>query len=58
MALLDIQMLGGKLYPRVWRMRKTGEENRYTQLTYKELKFKDRLPDNVFTLSSLRKARR
>ena len=58
MTMLEIQMLGGKLYPKIWRVNKTNQEDSYTQLTYKALSFKDRLPDNLFTLSSLQKARR
>jgi outer membrane lipoprotein-sorting protein len=51
-------MMGGKLYPKVWRMRETDKEDRYTQLTYSSLTFKSDLPDSLFTLTSLRKARR
>jgi len=58
MSTLEIQMLGGKLYPKVWRMQKTDENDRYTQLTYTQLEFKSSLPDSLFTLTSLRKARR
>ena len=58
MTTLEIQMLGGKLYPKIWRMRKVGEENKYTELNYTSLAFKGALPDNLFTLTSLRKARR
>ena len=58
MTTLEIQMMGGKLYPKVWRMRETDQEDRYTQLTYSSLTFKSDLPDSLFTLTSLRKARR
>ena len=58
MTTLEIQMLGGKLYPKIWRMRKVDEENKYTELKYMSLAFKTDLPDNLFTLTSLRKARR
>ena len=58
MTTLAIQMLGGKLYPKVWRMRKTDEQDKYTELNYTSLIFKTSLPDNLFTLTSLRKARR
>jgi outer membrane lipoprotein-sorting protein len=58
MTTLQIQMMGGKLYPKVWRMREADQEDRYTQLTYKSLTFKKNLPDSMFTLTSLRKARR
>ena len=58
MTTLEIQLMGGKLYPKVWRMRETDKEDRYTQLTYSSLTFKANLPDSLFTLTSLRKARR
>ena len=58
MTAMQIQMLGGKLFPRVWRMRNVDEENNYTQLTYESLEFKTDLPDELFTLSSLNQLRR
>ena len=58
MTTLEIQMLGGKLYPKIWRMRKVGEKNNYTELNYTSLAFKSTLPESLFTLTSLRKARR
>jgi outer membrane lipoprotein-sorting protein len=58
MTTLQIQMMGGKLYPKVWRMREVDKEDHYTQLTYKSLTFKQSLPDSLFTQTSLRKARR
>jgi outer membrane lipoprotein-sorting protein len=58
MTAHDIQMLGGKLFPKVWRMRKADVEDEYTELSYSELTFKKDLPDNLFTLSNLRNPRR
>jgi len=58
MNTLEIQLIGGKLYPRVWRMREVDTEDRYTELTYQSLAFKSDLPDSLFTQASLRKARR
>jgi len=58
MTAMEIQMLGGKLFPKVWRMRNVDEENRYTQLSYESLEFKSALPDQLFTLSSLKQLRR
>jgi outer membrane lipoprotein-sorting protein len=58
MTAMEIQMLGGKLFPRVWRMRNIDEQDRYTQLTYESLEFKSSLPDRLFTLSSLTQRRR
>lgn len=58
MTTLEIQSMGGKLYPKVWRMRETDKKDRYTELRYSSLSFKPDLPDSLFTLTSLRKARR
>jgi len=58
MTMLEIQMLGSRLYPKIWRVHKTVQKNSYTQLTYQKLSFQDHLPDSLFTLSSLQKARR
>lgn len=54
----QIQMLGGKLFPRVWKMRKADKKDEYTLLEYRELAFKENLPDSLFTLSSLKNPRR
>ena len=53
----QIQMMGGRLFPIVWRMQKADVENEYTELTYQELEFRDDLPNNLFTLSNLRNPR-
>ncbi len=58
MSAMEIQMLGGKLFPKVWRMRKVDETDRYTQLTYESLEFKSSLPDRLFTLSNLKQSKR
>ena len=54
----QIQMLGGKLFPKVWKMQKADVKDEYTLLNYKELAFKQDLPDRLFTLSSLKASRR
>ena len=48
MTAMEIQMLGGKLFPKVWRMQNIDEENRYTQLSYESLEVKAGLPDQLF----------
>ena len=58
MTAHDIQLLSGKLFPKVWRMQKADVRDEYTQLTYTELEFEEDLPDNLFTLSNLRNPRR
>jgi outer membrane lipoprotein-sorting protein len=54
----DIQMLGGKLYPRVMKMQKTETPDEYTVVEYNNLTFADDLPDDIFTLSALKTIRR
>jgi outer membrane lipoprotein-sorting protein len=58
LTTLQIQMLGGKLFPRVWKMQKADVKDEYTLLEYKELTFDQNLPDSLFTLSSLKIPRR
>jgi len=50
----DIRMLGGKLFPKIWKMQKAGAEGEFTRLEYLELEFHEDLPDRLFTLSSLK----
>jgi outer membrane lipoprotein-sorting protein len=50
----DLQMLGGKLYPRMMKMEKADKPEEYTTVTYNQLVFEDDLPDSLFTLSSLK----
>ncbi len=54
----DIQMLGGKLFPKLWKIQKADVEDEYTLLDYKELDFKKDLPGKLFTVPSLRSLRR
>ena len=54
----DIQLLGGKLFPKLWKIQKADVEDEYTLLDYKELEFKKDLPGKLFTVSSLRSLRR
>jgi outer membrane lipoprotein-sorting protein len=53
----QIQMMSGRLFPKVWRMQKAGVEDEYTELIYQELEFTDDLSDNLFTLTNLRNPR-
>jgi outer membrane lipoprotein-sorting protein len=53
-----IEMLSGKLFPRIWTMKKSDAQDEYTRLTYRELVFKEALPGSLFTLSSLKSIRR
>ncbi len=50
----QIQEMGGKLFPKVWEMKKTDAENEYTRLVYNSIEFNTALEDNLFTISSLK----
>jgi outer membrane lipoprotein-sorting protein len=50
----DIQVLGGKLFPKIWKMEKADTPDEYTLLDYKVLEFREDLPDRYFTLTALR----
>jgi len=58
MTTLKIQRMDDRLFPKIWRMQKADETDRYTQLEYMALAFHTDLPENVFTLANLRKPRR
>jgi outer membrane lipoprotein-sorting protein len=58
MTTLEINLLGGKLYPKVWKMQKADTKNEYTLLNYKALSFKSSLPDRLFSVSNLKNPRR
>lgn len=54
MTAHDIRMLGGKLYPAVWKMRRVDQADEYTLLQYRELDFHRDVPDSMFTTAALR----
>ena len=58
MTTFKIQTLGGKMFPKVWRMQKADVTDEYTELKYKELFFKKNLKDSLFTISNLKNPRR
>jgi len=58
MTTMEIRMVDDRMYPMVWRMQKADTVGEYTQLDYRELEFKQELPDNLFTLSNLRTQRK
>ncbi len=51
----DIQLLGGKLFPKVWKMVKADEDDHHTSLVYRELSFEANLPSRIFTLNNLKR---
>ena len=58
LKFLEIQMLGGKLYPKKWIMQNADQTDKYTLVEYKALSFKKSLPAGLFTLSNLKKPKR
>ncbi|MEJ2640430.1 MAG: outer membrane lipoprotein-sorting protein, partial [Desulfosarcinaceae bacterium] len=53
MTAHEIQMMGGRMFPRVWKMRETDKEGQYTELVYHAIRFLDTLPDRTFTRNAL-----
>jgi len=47
----------GKLFPKVWKMKKN-KESGHTTVVYEKLRFDKNVPDSVFTLSNLKNSNR
>jgi hypothetical protein len=58
MTAEQIEELGGRLFPKLWTMRRVDEDDRYTRMVYLDLSFDEDLEDRIFTLSSLKTRRR
>jgi len=58
MTASDIQMMGGRMFPKIWQMQETDTQNQYTLLRYHFLSFLDDLPDRRFTTNALKTRRR
>lgn len=54
----DIQMLGGRILPRTWKMQEHGRNDQYTLLRYQKLAFHKNLPERLFTVQELKTPRR
>jgi len=54
----DIQMLGGRIFPKIWKMQEHGVDDQYTLLRYHKLEFLDDLPGRLFTVQELKTLRR
>jgi len=52
-----IQMLGGRMFPKVWKMQEHGLDDQYTLLRYHRLEFPDDLPERLFTVQELKTLR-
>lgn len=58
MTAEQIEQLGGRLFPKLWTMRRVDEDDRYTRMIYLDLSFDEDLENRIFTLSSLKTRRR
>jgi outer membrane lipoprotein-sorting protein len=54
----QIQMLGGRMFPKVWKMQENGKTDHHTLLKYHRLSFLDDLPEHYFTLNQLKTRQR
>lgn len=54
----EIQMMGGRMFPKVWKMHEYDKPGQYTLLRYHKLSFLDDLPDRYFTLNQLKTRQR
>jgi outer membrane lipoprotein-sorting protein len=58
MTTEQIQMIGGRMFPKIWKMQETDQQDQYTLLRYHSLRFMDDLPDRQFTINALKTKRR
>jgi outer membrane lipoprotein-sorting protein len=54
MTTSEIQMMGGRMFPKIWKMQETDTKDQYTLLRYHALEFLDDLPDRQFTINALK----
>jgi len=54
----QIQMMGGRMFPKVWKMQEHDKTGQYTLLRYHRLEFLDDLPERTFTLNQLKSKQR
>jgi hypothetical protein len=54
LTVREIQLMSGRMFPKIWRMQETGKQDQYTLLRYHALEFLNDLPGNLFTLNALR----
>ena len=58
MTTREIQMMGGRMFPRIWIMQETDKQDQYTLLRYHSLQFVDDLPEGRFSINALKTFRR
>ena len=54
MTTQKIQMMGGRLFPKIWKMQETDQPEQYTLLHYHFLAFSDDMPERLFTINALK----
>ena len=54
MTAHEIQMMGGRMFPKIWKMQETDKTDQYTLLRYHSIAFLDDLPERQFTINELK----
>ena len=54
MTTSEMQMMGGRIFPKIWKMQPSDESGEYTLLRYHAIDFLDDLPDRQFTMNELK----
>ena len=55
MVATDIQMMGGRPFPKICHMAEAGQEDQFTELRYQTLEFPENLPERMFTVNELKR---
>ena len=58
MTASQIQMMGGRMFPKIWKMQESDKPDQYTLLRYHSLQFLNDLPESVFTINALKTKQR
>jgi outer membrane lipoprotein-sorting protein len=58
MTAREIRIMGGRMFPKIWKMQETGKQDQYTLLNYHALEFLNDLPDRIFTINALKTLQR
>jgi outer membrane lipoprotein-sorting protein len=54
----QIQPMGGRLFPKIWKMHETDRPDEYTLLNYHSVAFLEDLPESTFTINALKTLQR
>jgi hypothetical protein len=58
MTAEDLVEFSGRIFPKIWTMRRVDERDRFTRLEYRILEFDIDIEDRLFTLASLKSKKR